>query len=366
MISAGERIVVAMSGGVDSSVAAALLVEQGLDVVGITLRVWPSRTDEGAGPGRFGACCGSAAVDDARAVARRLGIPHYVLDTEQEFERAVIARFADAYRGGATPVPCVACNTDLKFGSLLGRARAWEAAAVATGHYARVGRDAATGRYLLWKGADPAKDQSDFLWPLTQAQLASARFPVGELRKDDVRAHARRLGLVTADKPESQEICFVPDGDYRAFLRRRDPSAFRDGPIVDRQGRRLGTHPGLPNFTVGQKRGLGLAAGRPLYVLDLDPSTNVVTVGEGSDLEQTRLTGADANFIACDPPAAAMPVEARIRHNHRPAPATVRAMGAGQVEVVFDEPQRAVTPGQSVVFYRGELVVGGAVITRPR
>jgi tRNA-specific 2-thiouridylase len=365
MKDAGERVVVAMSGGVDSSVAAALLVEQGLDVVGITLRVWPSRTD-GAPAKRFGACCGSEAVDDARAVARRLGIPHYVLDTEQEFERAVIARFAAAYREGTTPVPCVACNTDLKFGSLLGRARAWDAATVATGHYARVTGDAATGRYLLWKGSDPAKDQSDFLWPLTQSQLAAARFPVGALVKDDVRAHARRLGLATADKPESQEICFVPDGDYRAFLRRRDPDAFCEGPIVDPQGRRLGTHPGLPNFTVGQKRGLGLATGRPLYVLDLDPTTNVVTVGAGTDLEQTVLRGIDANFIACDPPTDAMPVEARIRHNHRPAPATVRATGAGQVEVVFDEPQRAITPGQSAVFYRGDLVVGGAVIARAR
>jgi tRNA-specific 2-thiouridylase len=364
-MSAGERIVVAMSGGVDSSVAAALLVEQGFDVVGITLRVWPSRAGDARGS-RFGTCCGSEAVDDARAVARRLGIPHYVLDTEQEFDRAVIGRFVAAYREGTTPVPCVACNTDLKFGSLLARARAWDAAAVATGHYARVTRDAATGRYRLWKGADPAKDQSDFLWPLTQSQLAAARFPVGELRKDEVRAHARRLGLPTADKPESQEICFVPDGDYRAFLRQRDPEAFREGPIEDRQGRRLGTHPGLPNFTVGQKRGLGLATGRPLYVLDLDPATNVVTVGAGADLEGTKLTGVDANFIACDPPADAIPVEARIRHNHRPAAATVRATGPGRVEVVFAEPQRAITPGQSAVFYQGDLVVGGAVIARAR
>jgi tRNA-specific 2-thiouridylase len=359
-----ERVVVAMSGGVDSSVAAALLVEQGVDVVGITLRVWPSRP-AGERAGRFGACCGAEAVDDARAVARRLRVPHYVLDTEREFERAVIDRFAAAYREGRTPVPCVACNTDLKFGSLLGRAGAWDAAAVATGHYARITRDAPTGRYLLWKGADLAKDQSDFLWPLSQAQLAAARFPVGDLRKDEVRTYARRLGLATADKPESQEICFVPDGDYRAFLRVRDPQAFRPGPIVDRQGQRVGTHPGLPNFTVGQKRGLGLATGRPLYVLDLDPDTNAVTVGEGTELERTVLEAADANFIACEPPSEPMAVQARIRHNHRPAAATVQATGPGRVAVRFDEPQRAITPGQSVVFYRGDLVVGGAVIARP-
>jgi tRNA-specific 2-thiouridylase len=358
-----ERIVVAMSGGVDSSVAAALLVEEGHDVVGITLRVWPSGA-QGEPARRFGACCGAEAVDDARAVARRLGIPHYVLDTEREFEHAVIDRFAAAYRAGTTPVPCVACNTDLKFGSLLGRAQAWDAAAVATGHYARVTRDPATGRFLLWKGRDPAKDQSDFLWPLRQEQLAAARFPVGALRKDEVRAHARRLGLATAGKPESQEICFVPDGDYRAFLRRRDPGAFRDGPIVDARGREVGRHAGLPNFTVGQKRGLGLATGRALYVLDLDPRTNAVTVGEGTALERSALVARAANFIACAPPREPLRVEARIRHNHRPAPATVRVTDDADVEVRFDAPQRAITPGQSVVFYRGDLVVGGAVIAR--
>jgi len=356
-----ERIVVAMSGGVDSSVAAALLVEQGHDVVGVTLRVWPWREDDDPAA-RFGSCCGSDATDDARAVARRLGIPHYVLDVEAEFQRRVVDGFVAAYRAGRTPVPCLACNSELKFGSLLARAAAWDAVAVATGHYARLGRDAATGRVLLLRARDARKDQTDFLWPLTQEQLAGARFPIGEMTKDAVRAAARRIGLVTADKPESQEICFVPGGDYRAVVRERDPAAFRPGPIVDRGGRVLGRHGGLPAFTVGQRKGLGLAGGRRLYVVGLDAATNTVTVGDEADLAQRRVVGHSANFIACRPPATPIRVEAKIRHQHLPAPATVRALPAGGVEVLFDEPQRAATPGQSVVFYAGDVVVGGAVI----
>ena len=358
-----ERIVVGMSGGVDSSVAAALLVEQGHEVIGVTMRVWPWKESDDPAK-RFGSCCGAEAVDDARRVARVLGIPYYVLNMEEEFDRAVIAGFAVAYREGRTPVPCVACNTDLKFGSLLARAQAWEAGAVATGHYARVTREETTGRWLLWRGRDARKDQSDFLWPLEQAQLAAARFPVGALTKDEVRQRARDLGLVTADKPESQEICFVPDDDYRGFLRRRDPESFQPGPIVDTAGHVLGRHRGLADFTIGQKKGLGLATGRALYVLDLDVADNRVTVGEAGDLERTRLLATDTNFIACEPPATPMRVTARIRHNHAPAPATVRALGDRRAEVLFDEPQRAITPGQSVVWYQGDLVVGGAVISR--
>ena len=357
------RIVVGMSGGVDSSVAAALLVEQGYDVVGVTLRVWPWReaADETK---RFGSCCSPETVADARSVARALGIPYYLLNAEEEFGRAVIDRFVDEYRAGRTPVPCVACNRDVKFGSLLHRARAWDAAAVATGHYARITHDATTGRWLLWRGADPTKDQSDFLWPLTQAQLAAARFPVGHLAKDEVRAHARRLGLVTADKPESQEICFIPDDDYRRFLRERDGSMFRPGPIVDLTGRTLGTHRGLADYTVGQRRGLGLAGDASRYVVDLDPATNTVTVGAPQALERDRLVATDVNFIACDPPVVPLEVEAKIRHNHRAAKARVRVLDDGRAEVTFAEPQRAITPGQSVVWYQGDLVVGGGVIAR--
>jgi tRNA-uridine 2-sulfurtransferase len=359
-----ERIVVGMSGGVDSSVAAALLVEAGAEAIGITMRVW-GRSDGPEPVSRFGSCCGSEAVDDARRVAERLGIPYYLLNMADEFDRAVIAPFAESYARGRTPVPCVACNSDLKFGSLLRRARAWDAAAVATGHYARVECDARSGRFTLWRARDRRKDQSDFLWPLTQAQLAAARFPVGELTKDEVREHARGLGLATADKPDSQEICFVPDGDYRGFLRRRDPGVFRPGAIVDLSGRTLGRHAGVAGFTIGQRRGLGLATSRPLYVVELDPDAGRVTVGEAADLEQDRLTTSGVNFIDGEPPAGALHVTARIRHNHEPAPATVRALEGGRAEVLFDRPQRAITPGQSCVWYEGDRVVGGGVIEPP-
>ena len=357
------RVIVGMSGGVDSSVAAALLVEQGYDVVGVTLRVWPWREPE-ADDTKFGSCCSPETVGDARAVARRLGIPYYLLNAEEEFGRAVIDRFVDEYRAGRTPVPCVACNRDLKFGSLLHRARAWDATAVATGHYARITRDEPTGRWLLWRGSDPLKDQSDFLWPLTQTQLAAARFPVGHLTKPEVREHARRLGLVTAAKPESQEICFIPDDDYRRFLRERDPGMFRAGQIVDTDGRRVGSHRGLAGYTVGQRRGLGLSGHDARYVVDLDEATNTITVGSAQALERDRLVATDVNFIACDPPREPLAVEAKIRHNHRAARAHVVVRDDGRADVRFDEPQRAITPGQSVVWYQGDLVVGGGVIAR--
>jgi tRNA-specific 2-thiouridylase len=359
-----ERIVVGLSGGVDSSVAAALLVEEGFDVIGVTLRVWPWREPEEA-TRRFGSCCSPETVDDARAVARRLGIPYYLLNSEREFEQAVIAPFARAYAAGRTPVPCVDCNRAVKFGSLLQRARAWDAAAVATGHYARITRDPGTGRFLLWRGRDARKDQSDFLWPLTQAQLAAARFPVGGLTKDAVRDRARALGLVTADKPESQEICFIPDDDYRGFLRRRSPGAFTPGPIEDRRGRVLGRHDGLANYTVGQRRRLGLASARPLYVTRLDPARNTVVVGEAGEEAVEQLRAEDVNLISIPALSDPLAVSAKIRHTHEPAAATIEPAPGGGALVRFERPQRAPAPGQSVVFYQGDLVVGGGVIACP-
>ena len=360
----GERIVVGMSGGVDSSVAAALLVEQGCEAVGVTLRVWPWREPQ-SGAAKFGSCCSPESVDDARQVARRLGIPYYLLNSEREFDETVIEDFAREYEAGRTPVPCVVCNREVKFGSLLQRARAWDAAAVATGHYARITRDEHSGRFLLWRGRDRAKDQSDFLWPLTQSQLAAARFPVGDLTKEAVRDKARSLGLVTAEKPESQEICFIPDNDYRGFLRARIPGAFRPGPIVTAEGRVLGQHQGLVNYTVGQRRGLGLTGPRPLYVTALDPRRNAVVVGAADEVETDRLWAEQVNLIAVASLDAPLAVTAKIRHGHVPAPAVIRGVGGAdtaRVEVRFDRPQRAVAPGQSVVFYQGDLVVGGGVI----
>jgi len=360
-----ERIVVGLSGGVDSSVAAALLVEQGFEVIGITLRVWPWREPEEP-TRKFGSCCSPETVADARAVARRLGIPYYLLNTEREFERAVIEPFARAYAEARTPVPCVACNRDVKFGSLLQRARAWDAVAVATGHYARITREPTTGRVLLWRGRDARKDQSDFLWPLDQTQLEAARFPVGDLTKEAVREKARHLGLDTADKPESQEICFIPDDDYRGFLRRRVPEAFGPGPIVDGSGVLLGQHEGLVNYTVGQRRGLGVSSRRPLYVTALDPGRNTLVVGDATAVEVDRLRAEQVNFIAIPALRGPLAVTAKIRHSHEPAPATIEPDGEGSVLVRFERAQRAPAPGQSVVFYQGDLVIGGGVIGRPQ
>jgi tRNA-specific 2-thiouridylase len=354
------RIVVGMSGGVDSSVAAAMLTEAGHEVIGVTLRTarWEEPADDTA---RFGACCSSAAAGGARTVARQLGIRHYLLNHEREFGDTVVADFVAEYRAGRTPSPCVVCNREVKFGTLLRRALAWQADAVATGHYARIGRDPASGRFLLSRGRDPAKDQSYFLWPLRQAQLARARFPVGELTKAEVRAAARARGLATSDAPESHELCFVP-GDYRDFLRSRAPDAFAPGPILDEAGRQVGVHAGLGAYTVGQRRGLGAAAGAARFVLRLDPVRNAVVVGGGERLLTERLIAADVNLIAIERLTAPLGVQARIRHRAPCVPAVLAPAGPDTAEVRFDRPQRAVTPGQSVVFYDGDLVIGGGRI----
>lgn len=356
------RLVVGLSGGVDSSVAAALLVEAGHEVIGVTLRTapWVEPADAAA---RFGACCSPAAAHGARAVARRLGIPYYLLNHEREFAETVIADFAREYRAGRTPSPCVVCNREVKFGTLLGRALAWDADGVATGHYARIERDRASGRWLLRQGRDLAKDQSYFLWPLTQVQLARAWFPVGAMTKAEVRARARALGLATAEAPESQELCFVPD-DYRALLRHLAPEAFAAGVIEDTAGRAVGTHAGLGAYTIGQRRGLGLRGGPARYVVGLDPGRNVVLVGDPTALVHHRFDASGVNWVAVTGLDGALRCQARIRHRAPRVPAVVEAAGLDRVTVRLETAQRAVTPGQSVVFYDGDLVLGGGVIAR--
>ena len=355
------RIVVAMSGGVDSSVAAALLAEQGHDVIGLSMQLY----DQSEGQTAFGSCCSLDDLHDARRVAAAIRIPHYIMNFERQFDEQVVSNFVHEYAAGRTPLPCAHCNSDLKFATLAERARGFGADAVATGHYARVDRDA-TSRFRLRRAVDPAKDQSYFLFSLTQEQLSRAMFPVGNRPKASVRAYARERQLPVADKADSQEICFVPDHDYARFVATRDPDVARQGPIVDEAGRTLGRHDGLHRFTVGQRKGLGLASSpgassAPMYVLQLRPSDRAVVVGPKLSLERTTLTASGVNWIV-EEPGGPRRATVQIRHRHPAAAATVRALGGRRAEVVFDAPQIAVTPGQAAVFYDGDSVLGGGWI----
>lgn len=356
------RVLCAMSGGVDSSVAAALLAEQGHEVIGVTMQVWPDLGPEEEA--RRGGCCSLGAVNDARLVADALGIPYYVVNLRAEFERAVIDYFAAEYAAGRTPNPCIACNRFVKFDALLRKALELGCDYVATGHYARVEDDPATGRRLLRRSADPHKDQTYALYGLTQAQLRRALFPVGGMTKDEVRARAERLGLPVARKPDSQEICFVVDGDHGAVVAARRPEAARPGPVYDLDGRLLGTHRGLAYYTVGQRRGLGLRAPGPWYVTALDPDRNAVIVGREDDVLAPGLVAGELNWVSLPCLEAPRRLGACIRYRSPEVPAEVRPLPGGRVEVRFERPQRAVTPGQAVVFYDGDLVVGGGVIER--
>ncbi len=371
-----------MSGGVDSSVAAALLAEQGHDVIGVSMQLYPStlrepqgRPEHGRGTTssgqathqttssgqQYGTCCTLDDLHDARRVASAVGFPHYIMNFESQFDDHVVSNFVREYVSGRTPIPCSHCNSDLKFATLMDRAMGLGADQLATGHYARIERDA-DGRYHLHRGADNSKDQTYFLFSLTQMQLSRAAFPVGHLDKDTVRAHAHRLNLRVAAKPDSQEICFVPDGDYAAFVERKAPEATRAGTVVNNEGRVLGTHGGVHRFTVGQRKGLGLSSSEPLYVLEIKPDTAQVVVGRREALGRTNLTASEVNWVSGIPEFDWRRVTAQIRHRHAAAPARVRPLDPGRANVEFDTPQTAVTPGQAVVFYDGEEVLGGGWI----
>jgi tRNA-uridine 2-sulfurtransferase len=362
------RVAVAMSGGVDSSVAALLLKEQGEQVVGLSMQLW----DHSADSGRTGRCCTSEDLGDARRVAWALEIPHYVVNLEEEFLDGVVRPFVASYLEGETPIPCSACNSKVKFATLWERARAMGCDAVATGHYARVGRDPATGRAAVMKGLDSDKDQSYFLYDLSREQLAAARFPVGALTKEHVRSHARRAGLPTADKEESQEICFVPVGTRAGeFVEAAAPGLglplpALPGVVENARGERLGAHPGHFRFTVGQRRGLGVSGADRLYVISIDPEENRVVVGDAVELEKSETDVSALRFPSGESPGSAFRAEVRVRHRAPEVGATVHPRADGSARVVFDRPVRAVAPGQSCVFYRGDVVLGGGVIARTR
>lgn len=354
------KALIAMSGGVDSGVAAFLMKEQGYDCIGATMKLF--RTEDLGERARDRSCCSLEDAEDAREVAYAMGMPHYVFNFADRFRENVIDRFAEAYRNGRTPNPCIDCNRYLKFGELFRRAKELECDCIATGHYARIGRDGQTGRYLLKKAVDPEKDQSYVLYALTQEQLAHTRFPLGEMTKAETRAIAEANGFVNAKKRESQDICFVQNESYADFLTRYTGAACPEGDFLDTEGRVLGRHRGIIHYTVGQRKGLGLSFSQPMYVREVDPVMNTVTLSTDAELYARTLIARDVNLIPVPSVEGAMRVKARIRYRHREQWATVTQEEDGALRVVFDEPQRAITRGQAVVLYDGETVVGGGTI----
>ncbi|MGD1118974.1 MAG: tRNA 2-thiouridine(34) synthase MnmA [Dehalococcoidales bacterium] len=341
-----------MSGGVDSSVAAALLKQAGHEVSGATMQLYTSHDTKNK----------PDAVTDARKVAEKLGIQHHIIDLRDVFAREIIAYFCDVYRAGRTPNPCVRCNRLIKFGVMMEKARELGAEFLATGHYARLEKDKASGKYLLKKGKDPLKDQSYFLCRLMQEQLAHTLFPLGDMSKTEVRKMAREMGLPTAEKPESQEICFVPGDDHASFLASHAPAAPQTGPIYDSGGKRLGQHQGIMYYTIGQRKGLGIAASAPLYVTAIEAENNVVIVGSKAQTYSDALVAGDINWVSGTAPEFPLKVKAKVRYRHPEAEATITAIDKDNVYVKFAAPQMAIAPGQSVVFYDGDNVIGGGTI----
>ena len=357
-------IVVGMSGGVDSSVAAALLLEQGYDVIGVTMKTY-SFDEVGGNIGNETSCCGLDAFNDARMVAVKLGIPHYVVDFTEQFGKFVIDNFVDEYLQGRTPNPCIICNKKIKWGELIAKAQSLGAEYIATGHYARLSFDEKSGRYVVARPRDEKKDQTYALWAVGQESLSKTMFPLGELTKPEVRAIAEKFGLKTADKEESFEICFVADNDYRRFLKERNPNIetqLADGNIVQ-DGAVIGKHRGFPYYTIGQRSGIGAHKER-MYVTDIDAQTNTVTIGRGDDLLRKELVASNMNLVSRASLENGMPVLAQVRYKDTPASATVFLEENDRFRVVFDEPKRAITPGQSVVMYDGDKLLGGGVIEK--
>src|SRR6202795_2539003 len=358
-------IAVAMSGGVDSSTVAAVLLQQNRPIVGLTMQLWNQRRLpelQGGGPAQH-RCCSLDDVYDAKRVAQHLNFPHYVVNFEEQFEARVVRPFVEQYLSGRTPIACTNCNTDVKFEPLLRMARQIGAERLATGHYARIRKNEQTGRWELLRARDESKDQSYFLWGLSQEQLSRSDFPLGELTKEEVRALARRTNLPVAEKPESMELCFVPNGNYVQFIQAYSKDAGislsqSEGEIVTEDGTVVGRHNGIHNFTVGQRRGLGFAAGKPLYVLSIDPENNRVVVGDDDSLRTTSFEADGVNWVSIEQPSEPVRATVKIRHKHEPADATVRPIDATTARITFDAPQRAITPGQGAVFYDADRVLG--------
>lgn len=354
-----EKIVVAMSGGVDSSVAAALLKERGYDVVGISLQLWNYSTDSDE---RFGTCCSLDDLADARRVASKVGIPFYILNMEKEFKEEVVDYFVSEYLKARTPIPCTLCNQKLKFDHLLDKAREFGYTRVATGHYASIVKDPDSGRFTVRRGKDLSRDQSYFLFNLSQEQLSRLDFPLADLEKTEVRERARALGLNVAEKAESREICFIPDNDYASFIEKRvDAEFFKEGEIVDTEGKYVGPHRGYPAFTIGQRKGLNIGGQKePRFVTSIDPDKNQITVGTKEHLLRKEFCTAMTNWYL--PPSGPVRADVQIRYRHQATPALLTPLEGGRVRVEFDEPQSAIAPGQAAVFYRGDCIVGGGWI----